>query len=97
MHACGHDIHLPCIWAWRRCLAELEVGKLGFSVGPALAAVDHFKIVARGKQAHGAVSHLSVSPVVMVPQAVSAFETIRSRNFSSLDLSVATAPAGVVR
>ena len=75
--------------------AELEVGKLGFSVGPALAAVDHFKIVVRGKQAHGAAPHLSVDPVVMASQAVSAFQTIRSRNLSPLEPSVVT--VGLIR
>lgn len=75
--------------------AEMEVGKVGFSVGPALAAVDHFKIKVVGKQSHGAAPHLSVDPVVMAAQAVAAFQTIRSRNLSPLEPSVIT--VGIVR
>ena len=75
--------------------AEMEVGKVGFSVGPALAAVDHFKIKVVGKQSHGAAPHLSVDPVVMASQAVAAFQTIRSRNLSPLEPSVIT--VGIVR
>ncbi len=75
--------------------AEMEVGKVGFTSGPALAAVDHFKIRVIGKQAHGAAPHLSVDPVVMASQAVTAFQTIRSRNLPPLEPSVVT--VGIVR
>jgi len=75
--------------------AEMEVGKVGFTSGPALAAVDHFKIRVIGKQAHGAAPHLSVDPVVMASQAVMAFQTIRARNLPPLEPSVVT--VGIVR
>ena len=51
-------------------------------------AVDHFRIAIRGEQAHGAAPHLSVDPVVMAAQTITALQTIRSRN-----LSPAGAPA----
>ena len=70
--------------------AELEVGTIGFTVGPALAAVDHFWVTIQGKQAHGAQPHLSVDPVVMAAQAVMALQTIRSRNVYALEPSVVT-------
>ena len=70
--------------------AEMEVGKVGFAVGPALAAVDHFIIKIQGKQGHGAAPHLSIDPVVMGAQAVMAFQTIRSRTLSPLEPSVVT-------
>jgi amidohydrolase len=70
--------------------AELEVGTIGFTVGPALAAVDHFRITIQGQQAHGAQPHLSVDPVVMASQAVMALQTIRSRNVYALEPSVVT-------
>ncbi len=75
--------------------AEMEVGKVGFTSGPALAAVDHFKIRVIGKQSHGAAPHLSVDPVVMASQAVMAFQTIRARNLPPLEPSVVT--VGIVR
>ncbi len=75
--------------------SEMDVGTVGYTSGPALAAVDHFKITVEGKQAHGAAPHLSVDPVVMAAQVVTAFQTIRSRNLSPLEPSVIT--VGIVR
>ncbi len=75
--------------------ADMEVGIVGYTPGPALAAVDHFKIAIKGTQAHGAAPHLSVDPIVLASQAVSAFQTIRSRNLSPLEPSVVT--VGIVR
>jgi len=59
------------------------------------AAVDHFKIRIIGRQAHGAQPQTSIDPVVMASQAVTAFQTIRSRNLSPLEPSVIT--VGVMR
>jgi len=70
--------------------SELNVGQLGYTPGPAFAAVDHFIIKIRGKQAHGAAPHLSIDPVVMASRAVLALQTIRSRNQNPLQPSVIT-------
>ncbi len=75
--------------------AEMEVGKVGFTSGPALAAVDHFKIRILGLQSHGAAPHLGIDPIVMASQAVTAFQTIRSRNLPPLEPSVVT--VGIIR
>ncbi|MFW6079953.1 MAG: M20 metallopeptidase family protein [Gemmatimonadota bacterium] len=75
--------------------ASMEVGNVGYTVGPALAAVDHFRIDITGRQAHGAAPHESVDPVVMASQAVTALQTIRSRNLSPLAPSVVT--VGIIR
>ena len=75
--------------------AEMEVGKVGFTSGPALAAVDHFRIRIIGKQSHGAAPHLGIDPIVMASQAVTAFQTIRSRNLPPLEPSVIT--VGILR
>ena len=75
--------------------AEMEVGTLGYTPGPALAAVDHFTARVIGRQAHGAAPHLSVDPVVMASQAVVALQTIRSRNLDPLEPSVVT--VGIIR
>lgn len=75
--------------------SELEVGKLGYTSGPAFAAVDHFLIEILGRQAHAAAPHLSVDPVVMAAQAITALQTIRSRNLHALEPSVVT--VGIVR
>ena len=75
--------------------SEMEVGRVGYTSGPAFAAVDHFRIKLRGKQAHGAQPQLSVDPVVMASQVVMALQTIRSRNLHPLQPSVVT--VGIVR
>ena len=75
--------------------SEMNVGTLGYAPGPALAAVDHFRISITGQQAHGAAPHLGVDPVVMASQAVMAFQTIRSRNLPPLEPSVVT--VGIMR
>jgi len=70
--------------------ASLDVGMIGYTPGPALAAVDHFWITVRGRQAHGASPHLSIDPVVMASQVVMGLQTIRSRNLPPLEPSVIT-------
>jgi amidohydrolase len=68
----------------------MEVGTVGLAVGPAYAAVDHFYITIHGRQAHGAYPHFSADPIVMAAQAVTALQTIRSRNLPPLEPSVIT-------
>ena len=75
--------------------AYVDVGKAVYTPGGALAAVDHFRVTIRGRQSHGAAPHLSIDPVVMAAQAVSALQTIRSRNLSPLAPSVVT--VGIIR
>ncbi|MFQ5679004.1 MAG: M20 family metallopeptidase [Gemmatimonadota bacterium] len=72
-----------------------HVGELGYTSGPALAAVDHFRVEILGKQAHGAYPDESVDPVVMAAQAVMGLQTIRSRNLPALEPSVVT--VGIIR
>ena len=73
----------------------LAVGELGLTIGPAMAAVDHFIITIKGKQSHGAYPHKSVDPIIMATEAVNAFQTIRSRSLSPLEPSVVT--VGIIR
>ncbi len=75
--------------------AHLDVGRAAYTPGGALAAVDQFRITIRGQQAHGAAPHLSIDPVVMASQVVTALQTIRSRNLSPLAPSVIT--VGMIR
>lgn len=71
-------------------LASMEVGKVGYTSGPAFAAVDHFRIDITGKQAHGARPEEAIDPIVMAAEAVLAFQTIRSRTLPPLEPSVVT-------
>ncbi|HET6228731.1 MAG TPA: amidohydrolase [Longimicrobiaceae bacterium] len=75
--------------------AQMEVGKVGYTPGPAMAASDKFMITIHGRQAHGASPQLSIDPVVTAAQAILALQTIRSRNLSPFEPSVVT--VGMVR
>jgi amidohydrolase len=75
--------------------AHMEVGKIGYTPGPAMAAADRFIVRIRGRQSHGASPQLSIDPVVMASQAVLALQTIRSRNLSPFEPSVVT--VGMIR
>jgi amidohydrolase len=70
--------------------ASLDVGVVGYTPGPALAAADHFWITVKGRQAHGASPELSVDPVVTAAQVVLALQTVRSRTLPPLEPSVVT-------
>ncbi len=71
-------------------LPSLEVGTVGYTIGPAMAAVDHFTIKVRGRQAHGARPEEGIDPIVMASEIVLALQTIRSRTLSPLEPSVVT-------
>jgi amidohydrolase len=75
--------------------AQMEVGKVGYTPGPAMAASDRFIAVIRGRQSHGASPQLGIDPVVMASQAILSLQTIRSRNLSPFEPSVVT--VGVIR
>lgn len=68
----------------------VPAGKFGFVEGPAMAAVD--KIAARfiGKGGHGAEPHLAVDPVVASAHAITALQSIVSRNVDPLQMAVVT-------
>jgi amidohydrolase len=60
--------------------SQMEVGKIGYRSGPALAAVDNLEITLTGTQAHGASPWSSVDPIVTSSQIVMGLQTILSRN-----------------
>lgn len=70
--------------------AGMPVGTLGYRYGATSAASDIFRITFKGKQAHGAMPHTAIDPIVMASEAVLAFQTIRSRNVPALEPSVLT-------
>jgi len=75
--------------------ASLEVGTVGHTPGPAMAAAQAWRANMIGRSAHGAAPQESVDPVVMASQAVLALQTIRSRNLSAFTPSVVT--VGIIR
>lgn len=71
-------------------LSGLPVGEVGFTSGPAYAAVDHFRATIRGIQTHGARPHQGIDPIVMASQAVLAFQTIVARTLDPIQPAVVT-------
>lgn len=65
--------------------ANTDVGKVRYREGGVMAAVDPFKIVIKGKQAHGAYPWLSVDPITTAAQLIMSVQTIVSRELRLLD------------
>ncbi|GAB5382329.1 MAG: M20 family metallopeptidase [Aliiglaciecola sp.] len=65
--------------------SNTDVGKVRYREGGVMAAVDPFKIVIKGKQAHGAYPWLSVDPITTAAQLIMSVQTIVSRELRLLD------------
>ncbi|MGB3724642.1 MAG: amidohydrolase [Glaciecola sp.] len=65
--------------------ANTDIGKVRYKHGGIMAAVDPFKIVVKGKQAHGAYPWKSVDPVTTSAQIIMALQTIVSREIKVID------------
>lgn len=65
--------------------SNTDVGKVRYREGGVMAAVDPFKIVIKGKQAHGAYPWLSVDPITTAAQMIMSVQTIVSRELRLLD------------
>jgi len=58
---------------------DLDLGKVGVTPGPFMAAVDEFTITITGKGAHAAMPHFGIDPVVCMAHVIAALQTIASR------------------
>lgn len=65
--------------------ANTDIGKVRYREGGTMAAVDPFKIVIKGKQAHGAYPWLSVDPITTAAQVIMGLQTIVSRELKLID------------
>lgn len=65
--------------------ADTDVGKVRYRAGGVMAAVDPFKVVIKGKQAHGAYPWLSVDPITTSAQVIMGLQTIVSRELKLID------------
>jgi amidohydrolase len=68
----------------------LPVGRFATRAGALLAAVDTFSITVRGKGGHAAMPHLTIDPIFIGTQIVTALQGIVSRNADPLDSLVVT-------
>lgn len=71
----------------------LETGKLYFTPGTTMAAVDNWEVEITGKGGHGSMPELSIDPVVAGASLVMALQTIVSRNVSPANKAVVTVGA----
>jgi amidohydrolase len=63
---------------------DLDLGKVGITTGPFMAAVDEFNVTITGKGAHAAMPHFGVDPVVCAAHVITALQNIASREVSPL-------------
>ncbi|MFN3499211.1 MAG: amidohydrolase, partial [Pannonibacter indicus] len=69
----------------------LPDGQFGFITGPAMAAVDQVSLTVKGRGGHGAAPHEAIDPVVISAYALTALQSIVSRNVNPLESAVVTA------
>ncbi|MGE5385345.1 MAG: M20 aminoacylase family protein [Betaproteobacteria bacterium] len=74
-------------------MPSLERGKLYFTPGPVMAAVDNWEIELTGVGSHGSMPEKSVDPVVAGASLVMALQTIVSRNVAAKDSAVVSVGA----
>jgi len=60
--------------------AQIEVGKIGYHPGAAMAGTGDLRIVVKGKPSHGASPWQSIDPIVVSAQIINSLQTIVSRN-----------------
>jgi amidohydrolase len=71
-------------------MSTLPAGIVALREGAYWASADEFKVVVRGQGGHGALPHLSRDPVTMTAQAVTAVQTVISREVAPTQPAVIT-------
>jgi amidohydrolase len=77
---------------------ELPVGSIGVTAGPALAASDYFKILIRGKAAHGAHPEEGIDTIAISSLIIGAIQQIVARRLPAISpavVSVTTIHGGI--
>jgi amidohydrolase len=69
---------------------DLEVGKVGYHAGPAMAGTRSVTVTVNGRGGHGALPHTTVDPVVLASSLVLDLQSIVSREIDPLDPAVVT-------
>lgn len=63
----------------------MEVGKIGYAIGPASANSDRLQIIINGKLAHGSAPHKGVDAIAVAAQVINGIQLIRSRETNTLE------------
>src|SRR5205809_3543229 len=67
---------------------QKALGSFAMRVGPLMGAYDIFEIIVTGKGAHAAMAYTGKDPLLFAAHAISALQTIVSRNLHPLDAGV---------
>ena len=70
--------------------ADLEIGKISYTSGYALASSTSVDVTIRGRSAHGSRPEASKDPIVLAAEFIMAIQTIVSRENSPFDPAVVT-------
>ncbi len=70
--------------------SSLEVGKISYCSGYAMANVDMAKMTFTGRGGHGAYPHKTIDPIAMSAQFITDLQNIVSREISPIDPAVVT-------
>ncbi len=63
----------------------MKRGTIGLRPGPIMASTDQFYITVTGRGGHAAMPHLSIDPILIATQIVSALQSIVSRQIDPVD------------
>lgn len=70
--------------------ADAPLGHVLVREGAIFAAATHFRIIIRGRGGHASAPHETVDPIVVAAQAITALQTVVSRNVRASDTAVLT-------
>jgi amidohydrolase len=70
--------------------ASAPPGSVLVRAGPIFAAATHFRIIIRGRGGHAAAPHQTVDPIVVAAHAITALQTVASRNIDAMESIVLT-------
>jgi amidohydrolase len=76
--SCLEDPHVDFV-VGQHVIPSLPLGKVGWKVGPMMAAADAFRIVVRGKGGHAATPHQGPDPIVVASEIVIGLQALVSR------------------
>ena len=68
--------------------SSLDSGTLGYCRGPIMAAGDFFDVKITGKGGHGGMPHLAIDPIIIAANAISALQTLVSREIDPVESAV---------
>ena len=68
----------------------LDIGQVGWSIGPIFASADTFAIEVAGRKTHGAYPHTGLDPIPVAAELVSALQLIVTRQLDARDPKVLT-------